>query len=167
MNLIFIAVAVVIVSASLINTKTTLPIESESAPIVTETATSTAMPSIEPTPSPTSTPIPESTESPSPSPTNTPSGNTNNSGWFYPGAIMISEGEKTVLESSDDTDTITDWYKGKIEGEGFNVRSSVKTSANDNIKNVISAAKNNSNVHVEITKKPDANVVRIELKVSI
>lgn len=170
MNIIFIAVAVVIVSASLMNSKTTLHNESEIVPIETETPspTDTTIPSIEPSPtqSPNSTSIPEATESPTPSPANTLSSD-NNSDWFYPGAKMISEGMTTVLESSDDTDKITDWYKEKIESEGFNVRSSVKTSANDNIKNVISAAKNSSNVHVEITKKPEDQSARIEVKVSI
>lgn len=171
MNLAFIAIAVLIVAASLINRSHSVnesevveEIQQEVLSEETETPeeTATANPTVVPTSTPKST---------SPQPTSTPvstasTQTSNNSGWAYPNSTVVASGEKLVLSSSDSTDTITDWYRNKIESEGYNVRSSVKTSANDNIKNVISAAKNNANVNVEITKGPSDTTARIEVKAS-
>lgn len=165
MNLVLIAVALVVVSASLISTrvnffsKSEINENAESEVLSEESPTETPVVTSQPT---SNTPTPTQTQGP----TNAPVNNTNTSGWIYPGSATVSQGSTLVLESSDSTDQITSWYKSKVESEGFNVRSSVKTSANDNIKNVISAAKNNTNVSIEITKGPSDSKARIEVEAS-
>jgi hypothetical protein len=89
------------------------------------------------------------------------------SDWIYPNSSVLSQGEKLILVSTDDAGTITDWYGAKINSEGYNTRNSIKASANDNIKNVISAARADGSVDVEITKNPSDNFARIELNLEV
>lgn len=108
-------------------------------------------------------------ETPSPTPSDAPKNTTNptstsvNSSWQYPNCKIVSEGALMVCESGDSADEITKWYEQKVESMGYSVKSFVKTSANDNIKNVISAAGFGSEIKIKIAKAPEDSVVRIEV----
>ncbi len=134
----------------------------------------------EPSPTPTNIPVPTQTpepETPEPSAsteplvTQTPSPTqleeVTYGDWLYPGASVESRDDKLVLTSFDSPDQITDWYKNKITSLGFNVRSFVMTSANDVVKNVLSAAKADREVGVTITKNPGDSLAEIEVTDSL
>lgn len=122
--------------------------EPTASPTVVSTPTLTSSPT--PRPSPTVTPSASATAgAATPVPTSNNSNSNNISDWVYPGSL------------TDSTDTITDWYKKKIESMGFNVKSFVKTSANDVIKNVLSAAKAGEEIYIEITKNPGDTEAKI------
>lgn len=159
MNLIIISVLLVILAAGVVSNK---PLsENNNLP--------------EPTPSPLQTgtqepsPVMSSTPNPAPAQTSTPEKKPKvaEEDWVYPNSIVVENAEKIILSSSDSTDKITDWYKSKIESLGFNVKSFVKTSANDVVKNVLSAAKDNRKVSVLITKNPEDIAARIEVSESL
>lgn len=72
-------------------------------------------------------------------------------GYIYPGSLITEKTATFVSATSEDgAKKVTDWYEAKIRGEGFNVKSIVRTNTNDNIKNVISAANGSEEIKVEI-----------------
>ena len=111
---------------------------------------------------PTSSSIPAPTSSPAPA----KSVSSNYSDWTYPNSSVVSSGQELVLNSSDSPDAVTGWYRGKINSSGYNIRNSVKTSANDVVKNVISAVGNGIKVSVEITRNPGDSATKIEVELS-
>lgn len=147
---------------SVASSKVTLSIEKQSQDGLDE---------ISPTPSPTLTPTPtkafsNSTNTPTPTPTFTQSQNrTQSSDLEYPGSKKIKvEGNKTFLESNDDPQKITDWYKDKIKSMGFNAKSFVTTSANDNILNKLVGSDGKREIRIEIKKSPNESTVHIEVE---
>ena len=114
----------------------------------------------------TSTPTPEITPAPSQSPTLVPNKTSKSSisDFIYPDAVVKSQTQTTlILESSDDTDKITDWYKDKIEKLGANVKSFVVTRANDKILNKLAGAGNGFEINIEISKDPGDPLAQISL----
>ena len=101
----------------------------------------------------TDTPIP--TKTPIPSPTNTPKpASSNLSSFQYPNSQVVSSSENSlILNSIDNADSITDWYKEKIKGEGMSVTSFVTTKTNDNVLNKLVGANGAREIRVEITKE--------------
>lgn len=162
MNITLIAVAVVIILAGIVSSRSSLINQTDDLPenevLSVETEES------EPTEVNTASPAPTNTPVPSTAPTEEPKKVVSENSWVYPGASVLSNGDVLVLSSSDNTDAITDWYKDKIESGGYNVKTSIKTSANDVVKNVINAANGNESVNVEITK--DGGDARIEVEIS-
>ncbi len=87
---------------------------------------------------------------------------TNLADFIYPGATTRSQSPNSVsLTSTDDAQTITDWYKNKIKELGMSTRSFVQTKTNDNVNNVLSAAKSNDEIKVTITKNAGESLVSI------
>jgi len=83
-------------------------------------------------------------------------------GFIYPAATIGSQSNGSVtLTSTDDAQTITDWYRNKIKQLNMNVRSFVQTTANDTVNNVLTAAKNESKIKVTITKRDGDSDVSI------
>lgn len=168
MNLTLLAVAVVVLFVGALGTKTFTDKNSESP---TSSPEVKSQETTEPSESPVATSAP-STLSPKPTSTSTAITTTpvvtqkpvSSSDWVYPGAKTIESGSKLVLESADSSDAITAWYKSKIEGEGYNIRNSIKTSANGVVKNVVQAVNGQKSVSVEISKNPSSSVVRIEVE---
>ena len=114
--------------------------------------------------SPTDTPSPTlpPTQTPTPKPGSPPSSSI--SAFVYPGASLKSQTlASLVLESNDNTDKITDWYKAKIEELGMNVKSFVTTRANDKILNKLSAADGAREINVEISKEQGTSLVVISV----
>ena len=115
---------------------------------------------MQPSPSPLpSTPIPSTRPSATsrPQPTAFPIQSTD---WAYPGSLSLGGG---IYESSTDTDTITDWYRTKINTLGYNVKSFVKTKTNDRILNKLAAAKQGSEILVEISREPGSQTSTITI----
>lgn len=106
------------------------------------------------------------TETPTPAPTKSSGavGLPTLSVFFYPGATLVAQTASTLsLESSDDTDKITDWYKDKIKNLGVNVKSFVSTRANDKVLNKLVGATNELEISVEISKDPGAGAAKISV----
>lgn len=160
MNYIFISALVLILAVSVVVKRTTDKPTDVPSPTPTPSEYQTESPAPTGTSTPASTPTLKPTATPTPSTTAKPDATSN---WIYPGSTVIESGDKLVLNSSDSTDKITDWYKLKIESMGFNVKSFVKTSANDVVKNVLKAAKSGDEISVEITKNPGDSEARIEV----
>lgn len=75
----------------------------------------------------------------------------------YPGAKVISSSNtKLELESDDNNQKITDWYKNKIREDNFNAKSFTQTNSNGVVLNKLSAAKPGDKI--EITIKKDQNI---------
>jgi hypothetical protein len=117
-----------------------------------------------PTTLPSATPIPPLLPTSKPiittKPTHTPPLSQNL--YQYPGSLDLGSGKYT---SSDEPDKITEWYKLKINSDGFNVKSFIKTNSNNKILNKLSGAKNNQNISIEITREPNTNVVNITVSI--
>ena len=113
---------------------------------------------------PTNTPIPtESTPTPtSPAERDLAPPDTNLGDFIYPGATTGSQSDRTMtLTSNDDAQLITDWYKNKMKELGMNTRSFVQTKTNDNVNNVLTAAKYDDEINVTITKNAGESLVSI------
>ena len=109
------------------------------------------------TPIPTKTPIPSSTNTPKPA-------SANLSSFQYPNSQVVSSGENSlILNSIDNADSITDWYKEKIKGEGMSVTSFVTTKTKDNILNKLVGADGEREIRVEITKEAGSSTVKISV----
>ncbi|OGG03275.1 hypothetical protein A2W14_00345 [Candidatus Gottesmanbacteria bacterium RBG_16_37_8] len=119
--------------------------------------------------SPTNTPTPTAFPSPTiflPNDTPTPvvQNESNNNTLIYPNSTVISEtGNLIVLQNNDDPQTITDWYKQKIESLNLNAKSYVVTNANGNVLNKLVGASGNMEVRVEIIKKASESIVEIKV----
>jgi len=114
------------------------------------------------TPTPSPTPIPTQEQVASASITPVPQNQLSVSGFLYPGSKVLVQTQTTLsLESFDDTDVITDWYKDKIKGIGANVKSFVITRANDKVLNKLVGANSLVEVSVEISKDSGSSVAKI------
>lgn len=102
------------------------------------------------------------TSTPTIPPAPTQSSPTNPGDFLYPGATIGSQSDSSMtLTSTDDPQTITDWYKNKIKELGMSTRSFVQTKTNDNVHNVLAAAKKSDEVKVTITKNAGESLVSI------
>lgn len=141
MQLLIIAVsAVFVVAVSAVNISHRISGES-SPPIATPTSDSAVRvdppPTLTPSPAPTTPPVNESTGS-----------------FVYPDSESISE---NMYRSFDDSDVITDWYKNRIQEEGFTVRTAVSTKTNGEVLNKLEASDGERYVEIEITKEPESS----------
>ena len=72
----------------------------------------------------------------------------------YPDSEIQSESLTSIkLESSDDADKITNWYKGMIKSLGMNVTSFVTTKTNGDVLNKLAAIGGQKNVSIVIEKE--------------
>jgi len=118
------------------------------------------------TPTPSSTPVHSQEPVGSASITPMPQNQLSVSGFLYPGSKVVAQTQTTLsLESSDNTDVITDWYKDKIKGIGANVKSFVVTRANDKVLNKLVGANSSVEVSVEISKDPGSTLAKILVSV--
>ncbi len=140
------------------------------------------LPPQSPTPTPTTepktqSPIPISSSPPvsilkqsSPNPSPTPIVFTNQDqdrlqSWYYPNASSqnSSSGEAN-LNSTDDSQTITIWYKNKIHDQQMNVTSFIQTNTNNNVLNSLVAANGQQEIRIEIKKSSQENITHIFIK---
>jgi hypothetical protein len=93
-----------------------------------------------------------------------PSGNI--SEFVYPGAKILTQTQNSVtLESLENADKITYWYKDKIVGLGMSVKSFVTTKANDKVLNKLAGADGKREIAVEISK--DSGIPTVKISVSL
>jgi hypothetical protein len=84
----------------------------------------------------------------------------------YPNSQIVSSSSNSMsLESSDNSDSITEWYKGKIDSQGMNVKTFVKTKANDKVLNKLIGADGNKEISIEISKDSMASSVNISITI--
>jgi hypothetical protein len=80
--------------------------------------------------------------------------------YIYPGSEVLSEGESNLeLTTSDSPQSVTDWYKNRINNFGMNVTSFVTTSVNGRVLNKLVGSSGKVEVRVEINKTPDSDTV--------
>lgn len=101
---------------------------------------------------PTNIPMPQSN-------TNSSNSQPNSNGWQYPG----SSGGGGSYTTSDDPNTVTNWYKQKIENNGMNTTSYVTNSVNGNINNQLVGSNGSSQVKVSITKGESDSQTKISV----
>lgn len=121
----------------------------------------TQTPTPPPTPIPTLTPTIKKRQS-SPTPTTKDKDTTTLDNFMYPQSKRISAlATRLTLESTDDPQIITDWYKDKIKNLGMNTTAFVQTSTNGNILNKLTGASREVKVEIEIKKKSSESQVLI------
>ncbi len=70
----------------------------------------------------------------------------------YPGSVLInSKNGIDVYETSDDPKVVTDWYKEKIRGDGYDVKNFVTTTVNGVVENKLNANDGDKEVSIKIT----------------
>lgn len=105
-------------------------------------------------------------------PTPTPiQGSTNSgqniNGYKYPNSSVKEENEtKLFLESGDDSNVITNWYKDKLKNQNMNVNSFVATNTNGNVLNKLVSANGEARVSIEISKKNNQASVEIIININ-
>lgn len=124
-----------------------------------------------PSASPTTSPSP--TLSPTPSakidnpifyPTPAPNTSSKDSSFIYPGSTVISSSANSYeLQTNDDSDAVTSWYKDKINSQSFGARSTVKTKTNGNVLNKISAS-GSTKIEIEIKKEKNSPTTYISIR---
>lgn len=99
---------------------------------------------------------------PTPSPTLTPQNFIDE--LVYPNSKKVSGGENSfVLESNDDSDVITNWYKDVIRSLGMNVKTFVTTKTNGKVLNKLAGTGSSGEVTVEISKSADSAKVEVRV----
>lgn len=155
MNIIVIIIASLIVIAGALSRPTEIK---NPEPVLGETSV------VEETPTPTPTIIP--TKIPTNTPEPIPVINQNLDSFQYPGSTIQTKSETAlILESQSDAYAITDWYKEKIQAAGMNTKSFVTTKTNGNVKNVLVGANGETEIRVEITKKPGNSPTKIVVSI--
>jgi len=97
-------------------------------------------------------------------PTEKPQEASPNNNLIYPIAQVISRSENEyILESSDSTQQITDWYKSYIQNNQMNTTSFVTTNTNGNILNKLAGAGNGKEITVEISKQANEVITKIKI----
>lgn len=92
--------------------------------------------------------------------------NSNILDYKYPNSQLISSSEYFLsLESSDNSDVITNWYKEKVNSLGMNVKTFVTTKANDKVLNKLVGADGDKEISVEISKENEASSVKISVTI--
>ena len=72
-------------------------------------------------------------------------------GYQYPGSVETSD---NTYQSSDNVDTVTDWYKAKIRNEGFNVKNFVQSTLNGVTQNKLTGSTADREIQVTIKSSP-------------
>ena len=96
-------------------------------------------------------------------PTTTPSTNINN--YIYPGSQIISSSATNLsLKSSDNSDSIINWYQAKVNS-GFSSRSDSITNTNGNVSGNISAGNSSQNINITIKKGAGELYTTVEIEI--
>ena len=85
----------------------------------------------------------------------------------YPNSSVKEENSsKLLLESSDDPNTITNWYKEKLRSLNMNVNSFVTTKSNGTVLNKLVSANGEVKVSIEISKTNNQSSVEIIVSIN-
>lgn len=109
--------------------------------------------------------VPQATSTPTPLPKPTTANNNSSFSEFqYPNSTVVSQnGNSITLESSDDPNIITPWYKERISAMGMNATAFSQTSVNGNISNKLAGAGNGKKIEVSITKSSGDSKTTIQI----
>lgn len=84
--------------------------------------------------------------------------------FVYPGSAILSQSDKEIiLQSSDGSSSITNWYKEKIASLNINAKSFVQTNTNGNIFNKLVGASAGFKVKIQIEKNRSSNITTIKV----
>ena len=84
---------------------------------------------------------------------NSPQVSTEITSFIYPNSVNIRQNKDTSsMESSDQPQIITDWYKEKIKSMGMKATAFTQTTTNGNVLNKLAGANNSFAIVVEIRK---------------
>ena len=160
MHIVTLIVAIVVVITGVYfsqrNSETTESITQETHEVLSEEAEFKT-----PTSSPTDKPEPTTVPTSPP-----PASSSNILDFKYPNSQIISSSSNSLsLESNDNSDSITEWYKDKIHSLGMNVKTFVTTKANDKILNKLVGSDENKEISVEISKESMASSVIISVTI--
>lgn len=82
--------------------------------------------------------------------------------WVYPNSVKVGSNDgRVVLQSSDNSKAITDWYKNRINSLGMNATSFIQTSTNDTVLNSLVGSDGQREVKVEISRNAGDSVTKI------
>ncbi len=102
---------------------------------------------------------------PTPTQSSTKSGQNIND-YRYPNSSVKEESvSRLSLESSDDSNTITDWYKKKLRSLNMNVNSFVTTNSNGTVLNKLISENGDTKVSIEISRKNSGDVTKIKIDI--
>lgn len=132
----------------------------------TKLKSSADIPGVSATPS--HSPIESQKPTSTPAPTSQPTDHSSSLDQFiYPGSKVSQKTQNSLdLESSDNTDKITDWYKNKIKSLNLNTQTFVVTNSNDNVLNKLISAGSEKRINVEIKKEPGSNKTQISVSLA-
>lgn len=84
----------------------------------------------------------------------------------YPNSELIQSGDNSnSLESSDDSQIVTNWYKNKIINSSMEIKTFIQTNANEKIVNRLAGSDIKRKVEVEITKENDQSKTKIFINI--
>lgn len=83
--------------------------------------------------------------------------------FYYPHSIEVKNTNELVLQSSDNPQTITNWYKNVILSHNLKTTSFIQTNTNGQILNQLVGAGGNTQIKVEISKEAGQGIVIINV----
>ncbi len=99
-----------------------------------------------------------------PTPTPAVQSQTISGDFVYPGSTKISgDNNNLILSSTQDPNTITNWYKDKITSSGANAKSFVTTNTNGNALNKLVGAGSSFRISVEISRQSGDTTTKISV----
>jgi hypothetical protein len=91
----------------------------------------------------------------------------NSNDFIYPDSTLISSSpEKISLSSTDNPDTITNWYKDKLKSMNFNINSFITTRANQKTQNKLVSSDSRNSYVVDISQQNTSNPVYITISIA-
>lgn len=109
----------------------------------------------------------EPSETAVPVSTATPFVGADNSDFYYPGAdVLSSKVDSLILQTADDADKVTSWYKEKINSLRFKAKSFSKTTTNGNVFNTLVAADSKKEVEIQIKRAAASSETKISVSVN-
>ncbi|OGH37811.1 MAG: hypothetical protein A2905_00170 [Candidatus Levybacteria bacterium RIFCSPLOWO2_01_FULL_36_10] len=76
------------------------------------------------------------------------------SGFKYQGSVLVDRSNNAmVLQSGDNINVITNWYKKKLQNLNMTIQKSVKKQTKDNTFNKLVASDGKNQINVEISKR--------------
>lgn len=80
---------------------------------------------------------------------------------IYPGASFVSG---STYQTNDSGSKVYEWYKNELGNRSYNIRTNVKTQANDKFKAVLAGASQTSSIKVTIDQENSSSSTTITLE---
>ncbi len=167
MNLVVITIAIILVVSGVIYQKN-IPPSKQNEEVLSDETSLTVTPSEVPGPLPsvTATPTPTIISKENATPTKAPQ-ITNTTEFIYPNASDIARGNSKIsFKSSDNPESITNWYKNEINSRGYSVTSFVTTKTNGNVENKLAGASGEDKLQVKIEKSAESTLTTVVVELN-